>query len=154
MNTRKLAHEIEYELEQLDGVMHAASCLMRVPPEQRDPWDAAAAAKYVADISLGFENLCKSRCRHLQLDWPSGSDSHRQILQQFLNDADLGGRLPPGMPRLLEKYQRFRHRFVHGYGFQVSWEIVEEPLRLIPEMVAALKAVWGQWLAGIPDDPQ
>jgi len=36
--------------------------------------------------------------------------------------------------------------FAHGYGYEVSWEIVEEPLRMLPDTVALLTSTWRRWL--------
>jgi len=153
--TRKnrLAREIRYELDQLQRMAAVATDLSRIPPEDRRPWDAAAAAKYVADLFLGLENLCKCRYRYLGVRPPSGSESHGQTLQDFLEVTDLGGRLSAEEVLRLKKYLRFRHRFAHGYGHQVTWEMAEEPLRLLPETVNLLAAVWQNWASHLPEEP-
>ena len=123
-----------------------AGMLAAVPVSERRPWDVAAAAKYVADLSLGLENLCKRRCHYLGLPVPEGRDSHSQVLRDFLSQPDLGGLLDAEVAQRLQKYLRFRHRFAHGYGHEVTWEVVEEPLRLLPSTVASLVSVWESWL--------
>ena len=146
MNKQQLAREIEFELDQLRRSAETAAQLTAVSPDQRRPWDAAAAAKYIADLFNGFENLCKRRCRYLALPIPEGPQSHTQILDEFLSVDELGGTLPEEFSFRLKKYLRFRHRFMHGYGFEVNWEIVEEPLRLISETVEQLAKTWKRWL--------
>ena len=37
--------------------------------------------------------------------------------------------------------------FIHGYGHEVKWEVVEEPLRLLPDTIAAVADAWERWLA-------
>ena len=152
MTKQQLAREIQYELDQLRRCAQTASQLAAVPPHQRRPWDAAAAAKYVADLFTGLENPCKRRCRYLAQPIPEGPESHTEILNQFLELAELGGTLSKGFSLRLKKYLRFRHRFVHGYGYEVSWEIVEEPLRLLPETVEQLARTWNHWLDTLPPD--
>ena len=56
------------------------------------------------------------------------------------------------MAARLKKYLEFRHRFIHGYGFMVTWDMVAEPLRLLPETVERLAEVWTAWLDGLPDE--
>jgi hypothetical protein len=141
-----LDQDIRFELVQLERLAKVSQDLIAVPPEARRPWDSAAAAKYIADFYAGFENLCKQRMGALGIPFPEGSDSHSRILNDFLAQEDLGGRLTPGQSLLLKKYLRFRHRFIHGYGFDVSWEMVAEPLAKIPETVALLKRIWTDWL--------
>jgi hypothetical protein len=147
----RLSREIECELAQLARVADMAGRLAAVPESERRPWDAAAASKYVADLFLGFENLCKRRYRYLNLPAPSSPDSHSEILTDFLNETALGGSLSNTLAERLKKYLRFRHRFSHGYGCEVSWEIAEEPLRLLPETVEILSAIWKTWLDDLPN---
>ena len=152
MNKQALIEEIYWELSQLRRLAAAAVELAAVPESRRDPWDAAAASKFVADVFRGLENLCKRRCVYLNEPWPAGPDSHAQVLNGFIKDSTLGGRLAPDIVERLRLYKGFRHRFIHGYAFESSWEMVEEPLRLIPETIDALAAVWERWLSELPDD--
>jgi uncharacterized protein YutE (UPF0331/DUF86 family) len=147
----RLAEEVNYELEQLQRLADSARELTAVPESERRPWDAAAAAKYVSDLCAGLENLCKRRCVFLNLRQPEGADSHSQVIHDFLSTPGLGLDLTPELALRLKKYMRFRHRFVHGYGFEVSWNLVEEPLRLLPDTVGVLAATWRAWVEKLPD---
>lgn len=152
MTRTKIAREIEHELQQLEKVAQTASRLAAVPADQRRPWDSAAASKYISDVFLGLENLCKCRLRWLGEAIPDGPQSHTEILESFLAADGLGRGLSADMQLRLKKYLRFRHRFFHGYGFEVSWEIAEEPLMLLSETVEILARTWRQWLAELTDD--
>ena len=143
----KLRGEVRYELQQLERLAALATGLSNLPAGERQPWDAAAAAKFVADLYAGFENLCKRRLAYFGKTTPNGPDSHSQILEEFLATPELGVRLSPEMASRRKKYLRFRHRFIHSYGFEIPWEIVEEPLDMIPETVAEIKAIWEDWLS-------
>jgi uncharacterized protein YhdP len=146
MSNQRLREEIRYEIEQLRQVAEMAQQLSVLPAEERHPWDSAAAAKYVFDLVLGLENLWKSRCRALGETYPSGFDSHSQVLEGFLQESNLGGQLTKEESMRWKKYFRFRHRFAHGYGHEIHWEIVDEPLRYLPETVEKLAALWEEWL--------
>ena len=152
MKKDKLESEIRFELAQMDELSATAEELHAMAPHERRPWDSAAAAKFVADIAAGLENLCKSRYRYLGISTPSGQDSHMQILNDFFSAEGLGKNLSEEMELRIKKYLRFRHRFVHGYGFQINWEIVEEPLRLLPDTVKTLKRIWENWLSSLLND--
>lgn len=82
----------------------------------------------------------------MNLPVPEGEDSRTRILETFIEEPDLGATLSKEVKHRLKKYLRFRHRFVHGYGHEVKWEIVDEPLRLLPETVGILREVWLRWL--------
>lgn len=146
MNKDKLAAELMQELEQLRVVAQHAAELAQVLAGERRPWHAAAGAKYAADLVNGLENLCKRRYRAMSLPIPEGEDSHSRILEGFLDAPDLGATLSEEVKHRLKKYLRFRHRFLHGYGHEVKWEIVDEPLRVLPETVMILREVWLRWL--------
>jgi uncharacterized protein YutE (UPF0331/DUF86 family) len=146
MNKDKLTAEIGHELRQLSLLAEHAGELSQVPERERRPWHAAAAAKYAADLANGLENLCKRRYRAMGQSVPEGEDSHTRILDAFLDEPNLGGGLSDEEKHRLRKYLRFRHRFVHGYGHEVRWEIVDEPLRLLPETVATLCRIWSCWI--------
>ena len=146
MNSDKLTAEVTQELDQLRRVAELAAELAKVPTEDRHPWHAAAAAKYIADLANGLENLCKRRYRSANLPVPEGDDSHARMLEEFIAVPGLGASLTHEVKHRLRKYLRFRHRFVHGYGHEVLWDIVDEPLRLLPETIAILREAWLRWL--------
>ena len=148
-----LAKEIQFDLDALRQTAELATQLLQHARQEQAPWLAAAAAKYIADVFMGVENLWKRRCRRLGQSVPDGPTSHYEALLAFLADPELGGRLPPDLEGRLGNYLRFRHRFVHGYGVGVAWAAVEEPLSLNPDTVAHLCRVWEQWLAGQEDSP-
>jgi uncharacterized protein YutE (UPF0331/DUF86 family) len=75
-----------------------------------------------------------------------------QILNDFFTTEGLGKGLPAEMELRIKKYLRFRHRFVHGYGHKIDWEIVEEPLRLLPDTVTTIKRVWENWLSNLQNN--
>lgn len=149
MNKAKLAAEVMHELDQLRLVAQHAAELACVPESERRPWHAAAGAKYTADLVSGLENLCKRRYRALNLPIPEGEDSHARIMEAFIEEPEFGATLSNEVKHRLKKYLRFRHRFVHGYGHEVKWEIVDEPLRLLPQTVDILREVWLRWLQRI-----
>lgn len=152
MTRAELTAAIEHELTSLTRVAEMVVELLAAAGQDPRPWHAAAGAKYVADLFMGLENLCGRRYAFLELPRPRGPDSHRRILEEFLAAASVGDSLSPEFADRLRKYLRFRHRFTHGYGYEVAWELVEEPLRLLPETVRVLDQCWRAWLSARPDD--
>ena len=150
MNKNKLIEEIRFELNQLQGNVGNARQLASLPEKDRRPWDAVAAAKYISDVIAGLENLCKRRNAALNRKHPEGPDSHRRVLDDFIAEKQLGGRMTPENIAYLKKYLRFRHRFIHGYGHEITWGIIEEPLAKLPELVEEISRLWETWLSELP----
>ncbi|HOC70685.1 MAG TPA: hypothetical protein PKO23_17905 [Candidatus Hydrogenedentes bacterium] len=150
MNKQTILEQVRWELGCLERLEYLARELYAVPEAARRPWDAAAAAKYISDMFRGLENLCKRKSRYLSEPFPEGPDSHAQILKDFLGPEGPGHTLDPEIVHRLRLYKGFRHRFIHGYGFELDWEVVEEPLRLLPETIDALRVTWNLWLDSLP----
>lgn len=148
----RLYEDVRYELRQLQRLAADARTHTDVSEPERSRWEASAAAKYVSDVCAGLENLCKRRNAFLNIATPAGPDSHIRILEDFLATPDLGGRLAPELGLRLKRYLRFRHRFIHGYAFEISWEMVSEPLSQLPETVEKLAEVWTAWLARLTEE--
>jgi hypothetical protein len=89
MDKEKLALEIRCELDHLRRVAAQAERLLAVPETDRREWDAVAAAKYVADLWLGLENVCKRWYAALVKPVPEGPDSHIRLLDDFLAEPGL-----------------------------------------------------------------
>jgi len=150
MNKDRLVQEIKYELGQLRQLGETAGQLSAIKASERRSWDSAAAAKYISDLVLGLENLCKRRNAALGRVIAESPDSHQNLLDDFLQDKTLGGKLSPEVALRLKKYLRFRHRFMHGYGHEINWEIIDEPLKLLPETVSLLADIWETWTQELP----
>jgi hypothetical protein len=103
----------------------------------------------VADVWLVVENLCKRRYAALDVPMPQGPDSHARVLADFAAEPELGGRLDADLLVRLKKYLAFRHRFIHGYGQEITRAMVDEPLCQIPETVSRLVSVWARWLEAL-----
>lgn len=145
----RLAVEIRFELAQMESMATLCAALASVPEADRRPWDSAAAAKYISDLVAGLENLCRRRLHYLSLPFPSGPDSHTRLLEGFLAIPSLGGELSNDERLMLKRYLRFRHRFIHGYGHEVNWDMVKEPLQFLPSYVSRLSNIWNAWLREI-----
>jgi len=117
MDKDRLATEIQFELEQLRRLATAVNQLLISIKGEPLPWHAAAGAKYVADIWMGIENLCKRRCSYLEIKAPSGADSHSRLLGDFFANPELGGKLSPDIQHRLKKIQEFPPSFCSWLRF-------------------------------------
>ncbi len=59
MDRARLTLEVQCEIEHLRTLAERAQKLSSIPANERREWDALAAAKYIADVWLAVENLCR-----------------------------------------------------------------------------------------------
>lgn len=115
---------------------------------EREPTvvELMAAGGFLHNVYNGIEN-CMSRLAHgVDESVPTGSDSHRLLLDQ------LSEPIPTLRPALLsrelaariDEFRRFRHAFRHMYFFDLDWA------RLSP-LVAATPALLADFEGAIDD---
>jgi len=139
--------DILFETGRLRKLAEAARSALERPGLRKDAWDAAAAGKLISDLIGGLESFLKRRARLEGISLAQGSDWHLELLNSFLTDPAFGAAWTESQKALWMRYLRFRHRFIHGYGHELSWEIVQEPLEGLPAMAEGLAQAWEKWLA-------
>jgi hypothetical protein len=138
--------DILFEIERLRALAAAARAAMQRPGLEKDAWDAAAAGKMISDLVGGLESLLKRKARADGKILPQGPDWHLVLLNGFLADPAFGYTWTESQKALWTRYLRFRHRFIHGYGHEMGWSMVREPLVELPAMAEALALVWENWV--------
>lgn len=97
-----------------------------------------AAGGFLHNVYNGLEN-CMSRLAHgVDESVPTGSDSHRLLLDQ-LSEA-----IPMLRPALLDRelalrideFRRFRHAFRHMYFFDLDWARLQPLVAATPTVLA------------------
>lgn len=137
--------DIFFETNRLRQLASTAKAALSRPELKKDSWDAAAAGKLISDLIGGLESLLRKKSRAENTPMPQGPDWHLVMLNGFLEDPAFQSAWSESQKALLLRYLRFRHRFVHGYGHELSWEMVQEPLTDLPAIAEALAKAWEQW---------
>lgn len=129
MKKENLIEEIEIELELLEKVVAETALLKNKTVEvEPDVMIKAAAGTYLMNFYNGIENLLKRIHKLENVTMPKGEDWHTELFKRFCN--------PPfqNLPQLFDvelelklvHYKKFRHLFIHGYGFQLEWKLMKE----------------------------
>lgn len=111
--------DILFEQEQLDLV------ILKIQELNRDITELkiTALATYLMNFYNGIENILKRCAKEYYKKMPKGEDWHKLLLQQsYLCGKD---RIPVFKKETTDKlysYLTFRHFFIHGYGFKLSWD--------------------------------
>jgi hypothetical protein len=99
-----------------------------------------ACAGFLHNVYNGIEN-CLLRVAHaVDESVPTGSESHRLLLDQMSAplDAIRPAVIDDTLLRRVDEYRRFRHAFRHMYFFDLEWTRIRP---LIDETVAVVQAV-------------
>jgi uncharacterized protein YutE (UPF0331/DUF86 family) len=111
-----LLERVEAEFENLDALFS------KFPADlERGHYsvlEIAGLATLLHNFYNGVENILKQAIRHLNLDLPTGSAWHRDLLEK----ASEKNILSEATAKELRRYLAFRNFFVHGYAFELQIE--------------------------------
>ncbi len=100
--------------------------------------ELTAAASFVHNVYNGIENILKQTLAARSIEMPKTGTWHQELLKRSVAEKVVSNELA----QELKEYLGFRHFFVHGYGFMVT----EEPLQ---DLAARLPAVWARFITEI-----
>ena len=87
------------------------------------PYDKAALGFYLQNFYNGCENIFKTIARFFENDLYAGN-WHRDLLKRMI--LEIEGLRPrvinDELHVILDDFRAFRHRFRHGYSFELDWE--------------------------------
>jgi hypothetical protein len=100
--------------------------------------ELTAAASFVHNVYNGIENILKQVLAARSIEVAKVGTWHQELLKRAIAEKVISDELA----QELKEYLGFRHFFVHGYGFMVT----EEPLQ---DLASRLPAVWARFIAEI-----
>ena len=88
----------------------------------------AAAGTYLMNFYNGIENMLKRIHKLMDVNLPKGENWHTELFARFCPPGfeNLPILFDPVLENELTQYRKFRHLFIHGYGFQLEWEFMKE----------------------------
>ncbi len=100
--------------------------------------ELAATATFLHNVYTGIENILKQVFVSRSLAVPKSDTWHQDLLKR----STAAGFISPGLAQVLKGYLGFRHFFVHGYGFMLE----EEKLQ---DLAVQLPGVWSKFMSEI-----
>lgn len=154
-----LADRIEKELDEIARVVsraERASAAVSQRPEEQDLFVDAAALN-LHDFFGGVERIFQQIGTTVDGELPSGSDWHRQLMEQMQRDIlDLR---PPVLSTdvisSLDEFRRFRHVVRNIYAFEFDPEQIERLVRQMSVIFAQIRTellVFVRFLRQVGDD--
>jgi uncharacterized protein YutE (UPF0331/DUF86 family) len=104
--------------------------------------ELTAAASFIHNVYNGIENILKQVLAARSIEVAKAGTRHQELLKRSVAEKVVSDELA----QELKEYLGFRHFFVHGYGFMVT----EEPLQ---DLASRLPAVWARFIAEIERAP-
>lgn len=106
--------------------------------ESKEELDYAGIATYLHNLYSGVENILKHILKRCGIRTAQSEAWHKELLMAAVNH----GIVSEALADQLRNYLRFRHFFIHGYGFML------EPELLIP-LAEKAKIVFSQFFEEI-----
>lgn len=124
---KKLKDDILYEQSQIEIVISDIQKLVgKLAKDDMSRDQITAIAGYLMNFYNGIENIMKRVAKDYYRKFPKGELWHKQLLMQSLNPPNKKVVLfSKGVVDGLYDYLGFRHFFIHGYGFMLSWDKME-----------------------------
>jgi uncharacterized protein YutE (UPF0331/DUF86 family) len=135
-----LTARLQNEIQTLDKVVKAAQSQTEKAQRTQDADFYQAAALSLQNYYMGAERIFEEVAKQIDQSLPSGSTSHRELLEQ------MGLEIPATRPALLSPntldqvnlYRAFRHIVIHRYGFELRSDRVAELVRQLTACHTAL----------------
>ncbi|MCP4655860.1 MAG: hypothetical protein GY856_10630 [bacterium] len=146
--------EIENEVQLIDQLFEAfAELLGRVCRTAPDLVEMAAIATILHSFYNGLENIFMCIAKRIDLELPSGEESHRSLLTQMAQKSEKRNAvLTMDVAEQLREYLGFRHFFRHSYSFFLKWDKLEELLTPLPRLWIRIRGELEEFLESLADD--
>jgi hypothetical protein len=139
--TKKTISQIEFEIGQIDQLFEAyADLLEHIHENKLDLVEITALASVLHSFYNGLENIFLSIAKGIDMDIPTGSQWHRDLLTRMQeNTPHRGTVLRVETTQRLADYMGFRHFYRHSYSFFLDWNELEILLTPLAEVWAQVK---------------
>ncbi|ODS38433.1 MAG: hypothetical protein A7316_07985 [Candidatus Altiarchaeales archaeon WOR_SM1_86-2] len=116
----KLSEKIEAEKENVEKALANLKEVME--RDEKGVIELSAMATFLHNFYNGIENILKQSLKTRDIYIPKTARWHKELLKISASNKIISGSMSD---KLLE-YLTFRHFFVHGYGFMLEEEPLEE----------------------------
>jgi hypothetical protein len=152
MNPEELKNMINIEFTYIDITVSEITDLYKeiaenIPKRK----EKAAIAQFISEFYNGTENILKRICKYCNIVIPSGGQSHTELFQYFCNPSF--SHLPVLFDDLIvneyRNIRKFRHYIIHGYAFNIEWDLIKESLAQIKANYSHFKSNVNNFLDSI-----
>ncbi|MEK9149977.1 MAG: hypothetical protein AAB267_08040 [Candidatus Desantisbacteria bacterium] len=111
----------EYQLAEREAMERTIKLLSKgLLRESKEELDYAGISTYLHNLYGGAENILKHILKHCGIRIALSDGWHKELLMVAINQ----GIVSESLADKLRAYLRFRHFFIHGYGFMLESELL------------------------------
>ncbi|MFH0774341.1 MAG: hypothetical protein V2A53_02430 [bacterium] len=111
----------EYQLAEKQSMERTIELLSKgLLRELKEELDYAGISTYLHNLYGGVENILKHILKHHGIHIALSDSWHKELLMAAINQ----GIVSESLADQLRDYLRFRHFFIHGYGFMLEPELL------------------------------
>lgn len=123
----KLGKQITVNREELNLLLNKFNSLLDNVSTEREPTpvEITALAAILNSFYNGIENIFKRIAVLIDGGCPRGDSWHTELLTAMTKSTTYRSPvISDQMCRSLKRYMDFRHFFVHGYAYQLEWDLM------------------------------
>jgi len=126
VSVEELREEVEIEFEYMETVLKELEVLNRKTIEAKlSLVEITASAGFLHNFYNGVENIFKRILKHAKQNQGMNQHWHKELLRKFFLKENEFAFLDRQLYDNLLEILKFRHVFVHGYGFHLQWELLK-----------------------------
>ncbi len=154
MNPDKYKQEVSFELKNIDRLATEVISLAKIIGDTNpDTVQISAMSTFIAQFYSGIENIMKRTTKFNNIPLPSTVEWHSELFKRFCNPPyeTLPVLFDNDITSKLTIIRKARHYFIHGYSFNIDWEILKPTADSIEFVYARIKTKVLSYLESISE---
>jgi hypothetical protein len=124
---KEIKEQIRIEIKNLGRLMGEMKQLIKTSEHKKNFIEIRAAGSILHDFYCGAERIFRRISLTIDKNPLKGEDWHTELLSQMAKPIE-GTRnsvISEDLVQKLKEYLRFRHLFIHIYGFELKWDKIK-----------------------------
>lgn len=150
MLVEDLIEEIEIEFDYIETVLNELQKLYEIPPDIEPTMvEVTAAGGFLHNFYNGLENIFKRILKFNKIKLEENHKWHKELLKKFCDNENRFAFLDHSIHDDLLEILKFRHVFVHGYGFHLDWELLKPLIKKALESYRRFKPLCNSYILSL-----
>lgn len=152
MLVKDLIEEIEIEFENIETVLKELEKLYERPQDVEPSMvEITAAGGFLHNFYNGIENIFKRILKFNKIKLEENHNWHKELLKKFIDKKNNFAFLDRLIYDDLLEVLKFRHLFIHGYGFQLEWSLLTPLIKKALESYPKFKSLCQSYTLSLQD---